>query len=193
MKLALFLVLLTLSMSTRAVLDDCTCLVDCKCKKSLRPGQYYCASPDVDTDSQAIRNCNRDTGTVEVPCYAAPNVSCGGLPYNATQCIFTESRPCTFVNGKRYNYYLAVGLSLFLGMLGVDRFYLGYPAIGLMKLCTMGFFLIGHLLDFLLILLQVVGPADQTGYYAPFYGPLVSRVLVNGTDPFIESSSSCTL
>ncbi len=60
-----------------------------------------------------------------------------------------------------------------------------------MKLCTMGFFLIGHLLDFLLILLQVVGPADQTGYYAPFYGPLVSRV--NGTDAFVEASSSCTL
>ena len=55
-----------------------------------------------------------------------------------------------------------------------------------MKLCTLGFFLIGHLLDFLLILIQVVGPADQSGYYAPFYGPLVSRV--NGMDPYFESN-----
>lgn len=46
---------------------------------------------------------------------------------------------------------------------------------GLLKLCTLGFFFIGHLIDFLLILVQVVGPADRSGYYAPFYGPLLNR------------------
>ena len=57
---------------------------------------------------------------------------------------------------------------------------------GLLKLCTLGFVFIGHLIDFLLILTQVVGPADRSGYYAPFYGPLLTEV--NTTDPFLPAA-----
>ncbi|KAJ0064962.1 hypothetical protein NL108_000599, partial [Boleophthalmus pectinirostris] len=53
-----------------------------------------------------------------------------------------------------YSYKVAVALSLFLGWLGADRFYLGYPALGLLKFCTVGFCGIGTLIDFILIAMQ---------------------------------------
>lgn len=156
--------------------------VDC-CKRSLRPGQYYCTSPRIDLETQSEVGCTPKR-LVNVSCFAAPNVSCHcndtlvgiTVDYNETQCIFQKEQPCRYVQGRRYDYRIAVALSLFLGMFGIDRFYLGYPAIGLLKLCTLGFFFIGHLIDFLLILVQVVGPADRSDYYSPFYGPQLTRI-----------------
>ena len=37
---------------------------------------------------------------------------------------------CVFPLRSGYSYKVAVALSLFLGWLGADRFYLGYPALG---------------------------------------------------------------
>jgi len=85
--------------------------------------------PPVDPLTQSLEGCE-EGGWVNVSCFAAPGVRCGGEEYNETQCIFQQRQPCRYVNGRRYNYYVAVALSLFLGMLGIDRFYLGYPAIG---------------------------------------------------------------
>ena len=58
---------------------------------------------------------------------------------------------------------------------------------GLAKLCTLGFLFIGQLVDFLLILLQVVGPADRSQYFVPFYGPILMDV--NTADPFLPISN----
>ena len=59
---------------------------------------------------------------------------------------------CTWTND--YHFDTALLLSIFLGMFGADRFYLGYPAIGLLKFSTLGFFFIGHLVDIILIATQ---------------------------------------
>ena len=47
----------------------------------------------------------------------------------------------------------AVLLSLFIGTLGIDRFYLGYTVLGVLKLVTLGFCGIWTLIDIILIAL----------------------------------------
>ncbi|KAG9350817.1 hypothetical protein JZ751_024706 [Albula glossodonta] len=77
-----------------------------------------------------------------------------------------------------YSYRVAVALSLFLGWLGADRFYLGYPALGLLKFCTVGFCGIGSLVDFMLISMQIVGPSDGSSYIVDYYGARLMRLSI---------------
>ncbi|KAK7830637.1 hypothetical protein U0070_018362 [Myodes glareolus] len=96
--------------------------------------------------------------TPKFPCFPAPNIICKDFSGNETHFTgnevgFLKPIACRNVNG--YSYKVAVALSLFLGWLGADRFYLGYPALGLLKFCTVGFCGIGSLIDFILISMQV--------------------------------------
>jgi TM2 domain/GYF domain 2 len=54
----------------------------------------------------------------------------------------------------------AVLLSLFVGTLGIDRFYLGYMGLGLLKLITLGGCGLWTLIDLVLIAIGSVPDAD---------------------------------
>ncbi|MCP3685667.1 MAG: TM2 domain-containing protein [bacterium] len=58
------------------------------------------------------------------------------------------------------NHIVAILLSFFLGGLGIDRFYLGYIGLGILKLITAGGFGVWALIDFILIILKKVKPKD---------------------------------
>lgn len=54
----------------------------------------------------------------------------------------------------------AVLLSLFVGVLGIDRFYLGYTGLGIVKLITCGGLGIWALIDLILIVMERLPDAD---------------------------------
>uniref|UniRef100_A0A1D5RBG7 TM2 domain containing 1 n=1 Tax=Macaca mulatta TaxID=9544 RepID=A0A1D5RBG7_MACMU len=118
---------------------------------------------------------------VAVSCFPAPNITCKDSSGNETHFTgnevgFFKPISCRNVNG--YSYKVAVALSLFLGWLGADRFYLGYPALGLLKFCTVGFCGIGSLIDFILISMQIVGPSDGSSYIIDYYGTRLTRLSI---------------
>ena len=76
----------------------------------------------------------------------------------------------------------AIILSALLGGLGVDRFYLGYTGMGVLKLLTGGCFGILWILDIINIASGKLQPADGSGYSdAPG-----AKTQANATDPYDE-------
>ncbi|XP_071059061.1 TM2 domain-containing protein 1 isoform X1 [Pseudochaenichthys georgianus] len=91
---------------------------------------YLCKDPKIDESTQEPENCRDVTAWVE--CLPAPNISCRlsngtEFRFSGEEVGFNKTIPCRNVSG--YSYKVAVALSLFLGWLGADRFYLGYPAL----------------------------------------------------------------
>ena len=128
------------------------------CSK-LRTGQFTCSTPRVLNDTQEYEHCT-ESRTVKVKCYPLENMTCelenGKVKtFNGTEVCdeLNHTLPCRYTNAK--SYMVSCLLSLFFGVFGIDRFYLGYPVLGMIKLSTVGMLGIGALSDFLLILLQV--------------------------------------
>ena len=136
-------------------------------------GQYTCRTPVIDNSTQAAVGClpNR---TVRVACMPVNGTECNNRTFTGAEEGFSRTVSCRYVGDKRFD--TALALSVFLGMFGFDRFYLGYPAIGLLKLSTFGFFMLGQLIDVVLIAAQIVGPADGTDYRIDYYGPRLDFV-----------------
>ncbi|MDR1700029.1 MAG: TM2 domain-containing protein [Lachnoclostridium sp.] len=62
------------------------------------------------------------------------------------------------------NKTVAILLSFFLGGLGIDRFYLGYTEMGVLKLLTGGVFGILWLIDFIRLLTGSLKPSDGSDW-----------------------------
>lgn len=84
-----------------------------------------------------------------------------------------------YTNG--YSYETALLLSVFLGMFGIDRIYLGYYAVGLAKFCTLGFLFLGQLIDIILIATQTIGPADGSHYVISYFGAGITVIRMDNT------------
>ena len=82
--------------------------------------------------------------------------------------LYYQTKTCRWTNGTQFHTTLL--LSLFLGFLGFDRFYLGYPTCGLIKLLTCGMGGLWWLVDIILIAFQYLGPADGSDYVTDYWG-----------------------
>jgi hypothetical protein len=76
----------------------------------------------IDEYTQAAVNCSSD-GSVLVPCFPADGVVCEEKTFNGEMVGFFRRTTCRYVT--KYHYQTAVLLSIFLGVFGIDRFYLG--------------------------------------------------------------------
>lgn len=154
------------------VLPITSCL---QCDKLLM-GQFFCNLPEIDIETQAEKGCAINK-TVKVECRLAEGIFCDEAINTGNYSKFFKDVPCRYVDGKSFN--TALLLSIFLGVFGIDRFYLGYPAIGIFKFCTLGFFMIFQFIDVVLIATQVLKPADGSDYVMDYFGHRLTRIVLN--------------
>ncbi|KAJ3201712.1 hypothetical protein HDU67_001109 [Dinochytrium kinnereticum] len=81
------------------------------------------------------------------------------LKYNTNVLIVQPHNPDGTHCESERSYLITLILSGFFGTLGIDRFYLGYVFLGLLKLLTAGGFGIWWVVDFILIAVNAIPDA----------------------------------
>ncbi|EPB66597.1 TM2 domain protein [Ancylostoma ceylanicum] len=133
--------------------------------------KYACEPPAISVDTQQPLNCNEDN-SVTVTCKVASGIICRGL-LNGTRFFYLEvPNACSY--HAHLHHSTALLLSIFFGFLGIDRMYLGYYAVGIVKMFSLGGLFVLWLIDVVLIALQLLQPADGSRYIMNYYGPRVS-------------------
>lgn len=157
--------------------------------RDLKIGQFYCPQPRINSTNQQPIGCRSDN-LAPINCTLREGLICDDddddsfedtmgeniRSYSARN--VTLAIPCQYTTN--YSYEATLLLSIFLGMFGADRFYLGYPAIGLLKLCTLGFLFLGQFIDIILIAMQIIGPADGSAYIINYFGPKLTIIMEPG-------------
>ncbi|CAG5099236.1 Oidioi.mRNA.OKI2018_I69.XSR.g16369.t1.cds [Oikopleura dioica] len=159
--------------------------------RNLRKNQFICELPPIDLETQEYAGCPREE-QLRLRCAPLKGINCtedGGQEKQFNGTVFSESiqvfAPCRWTNRKYYA--TAVVLSIFLGVFGIDRFYLGYPVIGLIKLSTCGMAGIGAFIDFILILLHFLGPSDGSALIVPWHGFRPNYISASSNETYFES------
>lgn len=120
------------------------------CGQQAGPGAAICVKCGVKlgTGRSFCHNCGNGTDPIAVAC-----TKCGAALNGGGQGSSTGS------SGPK-DWLTAVLLSFFIGSLGVDRFYMGYTTLGIIKLVTFGGCGIWTLIDFIMIVMNTLPDAD---------------------------------
>ncbi|VDL76394.1 unnamed protein product [Nippostrongylus brasiliensis] len=151
--------------------------------------RYTCENPVINPDTQQPRSCNADNSVTYI-CKVANGIHCIGLLNGTRSFQLTKPNECSA--NAHLHHSTALLLSIFLGFLGIDRIYLGYYAVGLMKMFSLGGLFIIWLVDVVLIALQILQPADGSGYIINYHGPRVSPLRFDeGTNYSLYTCIDC--
>ena len=117
------------------------------------PCRYCFELPESQIICEQVKDCKNQIKAFQTPCY--PTAKCIG---NST--FFRKARCHSGSKSQK----TAILLSLFLGGVGADRFYLGYYVEAAFKLLTVGGLGIAYAVDLILIMTGFLGPKNGRGY-----------------------------